>query len=171
MTGNRLASVALFALSLMGHAAHGQTQAQLHTRGNIPNQMAVVQHREPLETMVYSPDGSLLATGSWGNTILVWNAHTGALLHRLQGHTSNITALAFSPDGKLLVSGSGDKKVVIWTVDTGTQREVLPQKERITSLCFAPGGQFLAVATWATVFLCQVSDVAKDPSQVLWTWP
>lgn len=176
MTKNMFAGVALAVVSLIssvafGSLAHCQLLTQPQATGQVPKYLATVQRLEPIETMVYSADGSLLATGNWGNTVLLWDAHTSQLLHMLRGHTSNITALAFSPDGKLLASGSGDKKVIIWTVSTGAQREVLPQKERITSLCFAPTGQFLAVATWATVFLCQVSDVVGDPSPIVWTWP
>jgi len=76
-------------------------------------------HAEP-PAMAFSPDGSLLATGSGAvfassdanpdlgdTTIKLWNTQTGALLHTLSGHTNKINSLAFNGDGTLLVSGSG----------------------------------------------------------------
>jgi WD40 repeat protein len=48
-----------------------------------------------------SPDGRLVA-GAGGNTLQIWDAHTGQTLQRLQVH--RVLALAFSPDGKNLAS-------------------------------------------------------------------
>ena len=36
--------------------------------------------------------------------MLLWDAHTGAMIHRLMGHTADITYLAFSPDSTRLVT-------------------------------------------------------------------
>ena len=66
--------------------------------------------------MVYSPDGSKIASGSWDDTVRIWDAETGAQIRTLDGHTSIVTSVAYSPDGSKIVSGSWDDTVRIWNV-------------------------------------------------------
>ena len=68
-----------------------------------------------LYELAFSPDGSLLATGS-GDDIHLRSAESGKLLISLPGHTSLVSALAFSPDGKLLASASWDGTVRLWGI-------------------------------------------------------
>jgi len=74
-------------------------------------------HSKPITALTYSPDGTLIATGSKDNTIIVWNAQSGNQLKVLQGHSGTINSLAFSPDGKMLYSGSLDGTVITWNFD------------------------------------------------------
>ena len=53
-----------------------------------------------------SPDGKTVATGSWGNTLVLWDVGTGQKKHSLSGQTRTVRSVAFSPDGKLLASGA-----------------------------------------------------------------
>jgi hypothetical protein len=43
--------------------------------------------------------------------IILWNAQTGNIASRLEGHRSYLTSLRFSPDGRLLASASEDNTV------------------------------------------------------------
>jgi WD40 repeat protein len=72
------------------------------------------------ESLTFSPDGALLASGGSDHQVCVWDMATGQLRHTLQGHRGSIWGLAFSPDGRLLVSGSGDHQVCVWDVEHGT---------------------------------------------------
>jgi len=65
--------------------------------------------------LAFSPDGSLLATGS-GDDIHLRSAETGKLLISLPGHNGLVSALAFSPDGKLLASASWDGTLRLWGI-------------------------------------------------------
>ncbi len=66
--------------------------------------------------VVYSPDGSLLASAGGDGMVLIWESATGNLLHALAGHTQAVTSAAFSPDGRWLASGGLDGRLVIWGV-------------------------------------------------------
>ena len=39
----------------------------------------------------FSPDGSLVLSGSFDNTLKVWRTHDGSLVNTLQGHTATVT--------------------------------------------------------------------------------
>ena len=63
-----------------------------------------------------SPDGTLVAAPSDGNTVGIWSIETGTLVGSADGHTSPVTSAHFSSDGTMLVTGSGDTTVRTWSV-------------------------------------------------------
>lgn len=66
-------------------------------------------HTNCVASVAYSPDGKTLATGSWDETIKLWNVATGQERATLKKHTHRVVSVAYSPDGKTLASGSHDK--------------------------------------------------------------
>ena len=65
-------------------------------------------------SIVFSPDGRVLVSGSYDRTIRLWNIATGEQLGTLDGHTYSITSVAVSPDGSTIASGSFDGTVLLW---------------------------------------------------------
>jgi WD40 repeat protein len=82
-------------------------------------------HLSSFCTVVFSPDGQLVALGSSYNTVWLWDARTGAARGTLKGHSSSVWTVVFSPDGQLVASGSDDKTVRPWDTRTGTVRGTL----------------------------------------------
>ncbi|MEB3829932.1 serine/threonine-protein kinase [Phormidium sp. CCY1219] len=78
-----------------------------------------LENRSIANSMVISPDGQTLVTGSDNKTIKIWNLATGDLIHTLEGHVGRVNSVAISPDGQTLVSGSDDKTIKIWNRETG----------------------------------------------------
>lgn len=70
-------------------------------------------------SVAISPDSRLVAAGSLDKVVRVWDAVTGQLLERLEGHKDSVYSVAFMPDGKTLVSGSLDKTLRMWQLGTG----------------------------------------------------
>jgi WD40 repeat protein len=73
-------------------------------------------HSDSVISVNFSNDSKVLASGSWDNSIKLWDYKNGIELVTLNGHTSWVWSIAFSPDGKYLASGSYDKTIKLWDV-------------------------------------------------------
>ncbi|MBN1889811.1 MAG: PD40 domain-containing protein [Thermoflexales bacterium] len=70
-------------------------------------------------SVAFSPDDSLVAAGSEGGLVKVWEVSSGRELANLaSSHYFYVNGVAFSPDGKLLASSHGDNVVRLWGVAT-----------------------------------------------------
>src|SRR6185436_18153514 len=80
-----------------------------------------------LTTLAISPDGRVLASGSGFEdpSIRIWDAATGRLIVRLDGHTGWVSKLAFSRDGQRLISAASDQSIRVWDTSRWTEARVL----------------------------------------------
>src|SRR5262249_20992953 len=62
--------------------------------------------------VIFSPDGSRVATASMDRTVKLWDTATGQDVLTLRGHTAGVGCVAFTPDGMRLVSGS--EEALVW---------------------------------------------------------
>ena len=74
-------------------------------------------HTDNIESVVFSRDGQMLASGDSNGNIHVWDVATGETLRILEWHDDYVRTLAFSPDGKMLVSTS-DSEIRFWDINT-----------------------------------------------------
>lgn len=164
--------------SILANIAHGHPLAKLQVLLNEPLSVATqrslvdsglkgsdgkllaVAHLGLVESIAISPDGKMIATGSFQEVVL-WDLKQGTLVRRVGGFADRVVALAFSPDGKLLATGGGapteDGEVKILDVASG--KVVLdiknPHSDTVFGLAFSADGKMLAscgadkfVKTW-----------------------
>jgi WD40 repeat protein len=107
-------------------------------------------HLTIVEALAYSPDGKFLASGAYGE-VVIWDAATGALKHKLTGFADRVVALSFSPDSKLLATGGGapteDGEVKVFEV--ASAKQILQIKkdchsDTVFGVSFSPDGKKLA---------------------------
>src|SRR6185295_17262633 len=80
--------------------------------------------------MVFSPDGKLLATGTYrSNTIKLWETATNRKLRDLsssgQATVAVAPAIAFSRDSRLIAASGSDNSVTVWDVLSGRELQRL----------------------------------------------
>lgn len=112
-------------------------------------QCTLEKHDSPVQSVAFSPDGALLASGSWDSTIRLWQVADGTPLRTLTGHGDGVLDLAFSPDGSMLASGSFDGAVRVWRAADGTLLYTFkPMESVVEGVAFSPDGSMLALASW-----------------------
>ena len=73
-------------------------------------------HSEAVLDIDFSPDSSLLASGSSDGKLLLWQVKNGMLLTTLANQSDSIKSVTFSPDGLLLVSGTEEGSIQFWGI-------------------------------------------------------
>lgn len=128
-----------------------------------PELVVQIGHRSEVLSARFSPDGTMLASGSEDGVVKLWHVATGALLRTLSLNVSSelivssegqLAPLAFSPDGKVLAVGYRPGAVTLWDVGTGrVLRQLVTSDEaganvlsQVFALAFSPDGRLLASA-------------------------
>lgn len=109
-------------------------------------------HDGVIHDVAFSPDGRYILTAQGnsstnishlGKTATLWNAKTGKLIRRYNGHEKGITSIAFSSDSKMFLSGSRDKTAILWEVETGKEiRRFTGNTDEVTCVDISPDGRF-----------------------------
>ena len=104
-----------------------------------------------ITAVVFSPDGTRLASGSWDQVIKLWNVETRRLVgtwevpradNLLWSHSVDV-----SPGGAKLVSGFQDGTVRLWDVASRMEVATLEgHTDRVASVSFSSDGRLLASA-------------------------
>ena len=100
-------------------------------------------HGSMVHSVVFSPDGKTLASGSQDKAIILWGVKNGKKIRTFKGHNEGVRSIEFSPDGKTLVS-CGTDETILWDVRTG--KEKWSQKGFHPCAVFSPDGKTLALA-------------------------
>lgn len=100
----------------------------------------IAGHTEAVLSVVFSPDGQQLASGSGDTTVRLWDLNTQTPMFTCTGHKNWVLCVAWSPDGKHLVSGSKSGEIQIWDPRTGKASGNLltGHKKWITGISWEP---------------------------------
>ena len=97
-------------------------------------------------SVVFSKDGSILASASDDNTIKLWSKE-GKELQTLEGHTESVRSVVFSEDGSMLASASDDRTIKLWNKDGKELQTLRGHCASVRSIAFSPDGSTLASAS------------------------
>ncbi len=96
--------------------------------------------------IAFSPNGRILATGSEGGNVQLWDVSTEELQAVLPGHRT-VADLVFSFDGRTLAT-LDVSKVRLWDMATKQLKMTATGKTMIGSLSFAPDNRTLATSSF-----------------------
>uniref|UniRef100_T2MD28 Periodic tryptophan protein 2 homolog n=1 Tax=Hydra vulgaris TaxID=6087 RepID=T2MD28_HYDVU len=119
-------------------------------------------HEGPVSCLAFSPIKAMLVSGSWDNTVRLWNVYDQTSPKETITIGSNVTAIAFRPDGYEIAVSALDGEIKFWQPnilmevgsiegrkDLGTGRKKtdlvtakhLTSGRCFTSLCYSADGQ------------------------------
>jgi len=129
----------------------------------------IVGHRDSLYAAAISPDGKLIATGSYDQQIKLWDAASGELVRTIAGHNGAVFDLAFSPAGNRLASASADRSVKLWEVSTGERLDTFGQPLKdVYTVAFSPDGRYVVAGGIDNrIRVWQISESAKEGTNPL----
>ena len=101
-------------------------------------------HTKGVNSVDWSPDGTMLVTASLDGTARIWNTKSGDELFTLEGHDGRVNIALFSHDGMQLSTAGEDGTIRIWDTQTGgLVRNIETNSGSIGSIAWSPNSKRL----------------------------
>jgi WD40 repeat protein len=143
-----------------------------------PQTLLKVTSDEFLSQISYSPDGKLIACGSYlggllqrRNTIWRWNRCANRddkpLYERssreLELNPRTLLAVTFSPNSRLLAAGTKEGRILVWNLEQGDNKELLTGNlTAVNAIAFSPDGEMLVSGEQDGTIRCWTIDSPLD---------
>ena len=117
------------------------------------NSTSIQHHQQAVFHVAYSPDGTLMASASDDQSVVVWNVAEDVPCCELRDFTADVNGVAFSADGTLLATAEEQRMVRVWEVKTGKEMVRLTGFKQPVARVFFTADQKTLVATevnWET---------------------
>lgn len=113
-------------------------------------------HTDGVLSTAFTADGKIGVSGSWDNSVIVWDLETGDRIHTLIAHSERVSSVDITDNGRYVISGSNDRSMHLWDLQTGTDElEFGSHTDRIQIVEFHPNGREMitgSIDTTATVW-------------------
>jgi WD40 repeat protein len=143
------------------------TGALLWSSGQGSRSEAAGSHTTMINSLLFTPDGSLIVSCADDATVRLWDARSGDLLQILQHptppHSVGVPAISCDPKQQFLASSDSEGRIYLWALHGSDQAALVAtiaeHSRAVTGLAFSPDGRTLASASWdGTVKLWSVPE-------------
>jgi WD40 repeat protein len=99
-------------------------------------------HAGTVADAAFSPDGTVIGTGSYDGTARIWEVATGRPLVTFAGRGGAVYAIAFSPDGTRIATAPSDATARVWDAASGVALVTMAgHLEAVQDVAFSPDGR------------------------------
>ncbi|MCL2116988.1 MAG: hypothetical protein FWH27_01040 [Planctomycetaceae bacterium] len=110
-------------------------------------------------SVLFSPDGHRIVSGSHDGTVKIWGVETGKLLHDCRGHFAMVTSVSFSPDGKKVISSDASGRIIVQHITTEANTTKLYEHYNLN--------------LWYPIYFTDeyIISPGRDQMVKIWPWP
>jgi WD40 repeat protein len=105
------------------------------------------RHSSAVAALAVSHDSRRIASGSFDNTVQVWNLGQPTQPLILRGHTDAVVGVSFSPDDQRVLTASQDGSARVWNAADGTEQFALRHAASVNSAVFDRSGRRIATSS------------------------
>lgn len=89
-------------------------------------------HEGPISTLAFTPDGSMLVSGSWDRTIRTWNVFDRSQSSETLQLTSDLLCVAVRPDSAQIAASTLDGQLTFWDVESSVQQATMDGRRDVS---------------------------------------
>ncbi len=127
----------------------GGEQAKLCDLSTGQQRGQTLQHGDMIQSVIFSPDGKFVVTGSNDKTARIWDAVTGLPIGQPLVHANWVMSVALSRDAKTLITGCMDGSARLWDVVTRLGRgRALTHQGGVEAVAMSADGRTVLTASF-----------------------
>ncbi|CAD8127976.1 unnamed protein product [Paramecium sonneborni] len=141
LSGSEFNNVEISGVNLNGASLYNCQWRNIH----IDELIKLEGHTSGVNQVCISFDGSKIASGSWDNSIRLWDVKTGQQIAQFYDNRYPVKAVCFSPGATILAFGYDDNSIFLWNIKTKKkQSRFYGHTSSVSALCFSTDGTNLA---------------------------